>query len=681
MAGTDFSHLTTDELIKGIKALDLPDYIRSKAYGIDVRETLAQMTEMTIQLGVNMGLSPDDALRWARKLQESVSQSEFDSWVATLLDGGPSIFMNTLSELQTTYPNGAPGVALVRETDPAKIYVWNGSAWEDFGDYQGIEIKDGSLTRYKYADKSIPPSKTTFLIGYPNLLDKTKGKANTNINPYTGNEVDAEGYYLSDYIPVKRNVQINLSKIRMLARFTVDKVVIPNSTVGEADFPTRQEYSFIPTHDGYIRATFRESEEFPEWTNGVVNEGDELLSIDDVGVYHLDASVLITQENLPQRETSLSRERLAVLKNGDKIQVKYRYNALENEIVEFNRLGINNIIHPKAFYREASTSLTDNFNNLSTRYTLNTDWVSPYATLVADGGTTTFAGTVGGNHGTVGSGGHATARPVSEEYFLDGEMIKDGSVLYGDEVKIVVNNYVSARNRINPDTGAKSDSLLETVVYTITTNNIEVSVYCTANEPLNMGNYTGLQMTCALVPGGEIYFSEDTVGKFIDDGLRHDSSALPYTGDRVVISNENDLVAVYTNREVGLGDLSHKGSTPIHFVNGNKTYSHLINPDNQVHLDTGESAYYSGGYSIMKPLECIGAEKAYFIKVDGTKIYCVDFLENSVNAYLKLPSSELGKTIEVLEKSETVLVDGIISGKGLKINSSGIGTLKFIIKS
>ena len=146
LAGTDFSHLTTDELIKGIKALKLPDYIRSKAYGIDVRETLAQMTEMTIQLGVNMGLSPDDALKWARKLQESVSQSEFDSWVATLLDGGPSIFMNTLSELQATYPNGAAGVALVRETDPARIYVWNGTAWEDFGAYQGIEVKDGTVS-------------------------------------------------------------------------------------------------------------------------------------------------------------------------------------------------------------------------------------------------------------------------------------------------------------------------------------------------------------------------------------------------------------------------------------------------------------------------------------------------------------------------------------------------------
>ena len=197
MAGTDFSHLTSDELIKGIKALDLPDYIRSKAYGIDVRETLAQMTEMTIQLGVNMGLSPDDALKWARKLQESVSQSEFDSWVATLLDGGPSIFMNTLNELQMTYPNGASGVALVRETDPAKIYVWNGSEWADFGDYQGIEVKDNTITTPKIVDESVKLEKidgSVDKINHFNKEDVYEGQFYTEAT--IGNEV-----YLTAYSP------------------------------------------------------------------------------------------------------------------------------------------------------------------------------------------------------------------------------------------------------------------------------------------------------------------------------------------------------------------------------------------------------------------------------------------------------------------------------------------------
>ena len=159
MAGTDFTRLTKDELINGIKATKLPDYFRTKYHGGDVRETFAQLSELTIQLGVNMGLSPEETLKWSRKLQETVSQSEFDSWVSTLLDGGPSIFMNTLNELRTTYPNGAAGVALVRETDPAKIYVWNGSAWEDFGDYQGIALKDGSITTAKLSDGAVTLSK------------------------------------------------------------------------------------------------------------------------------------------------------------------------------------------------------------------------------------------------------------------------------------------------------------------------------------------------------------------------------------------------------------------------------------------------------------------------------------------------------------------------------------------
>ena len=162
MVKRDFTRLTPDEKINGIKATKLPDYFRTKYHGGDVRETFAQLSELTIQLGINMGLSPDDAISWARKLQEAIPRSEFDSWVATLLDGGPSIFMNTLTELQTTYPNGAPGVALVRATDPAKIYVWNGTSWEDFGDYQGIEIKDGTVTSDKLADKTVTASKTDF---------------------------------------------------------------------------------------------------------------------------------------------------------------------------------------------------------------------------------------------------------------------------------------------------------------------------------------------------------------------------------------------------------------------------------------------------------------------------------------------------------------------------------------
>lgn len=134
-----------------------------------------------------------------------VSQSEFDSWVATLLDGGPSIFMNTLSELRNTYPNGASGVALVRETDPAKIYVWTGSAWEDFGDYQGIEVKDGSVAEDKIANKAVTPKKTNiFNSGSVNFFNKETAKRG-QLMPETGEVIFGEvyGYYVSDFIPIE----------------------------------------------------------------------------------------------------------------------------------------------------------------------------------------------------------------------------------------------------------------------------------------------------------------------------------------------------------------------------------------------------------------------------------------------------------------------------------------------
>ena len=76
MSGTDFSHLTNDELIKGIKALDLPEYIRSKAYGVDVRETLAQMTEMLMQLAYNQGMNPQQAQEFVYRINNKINKGE-----------------------------------------------------------------------------------------------------------------------------------------------------------------------------------------------------------------------------------------------------------------------------------------------------------------------------------------------------------------------------------------------------------------------------------------------------------------------------------------------------------------------------------------------------------------------------------------------------------------------------
>ena len=108
MAGTDFSHLTDDELIKGIKALDLPDYIRSKAYGIDVRETLAQMTEMLMQLAYNQGMDPQQAQDWVSQLNNKITKGK--------------VTMSDLSqEIKEAFTGGAVAVVGVGAVDTVNV--------------------------------------------------------------------------------------------------------------------------------------------------------------------------------------------------------------------------------------------------------------------------------------------------------------------------------------------------------------------------------------------------------------------------------------------------------------------------------------------------------------------------------------------------------------------------------
>ena len=192
----------------------ISEYIKTKGYGVDVRLLIAQLAEhfslKTSQINqielffkdVMQELAEDKdfhslpEIAGARggfdtlgeRLNNTVSQTEFDSWVETLLDGGPSIFMDSLAELQSTYPNGASGVALVRETDPAKIYVWVGSSWKDYGDYQGVELRNGIVTLDKIEDSII-----SFLSNSEEIADKNiKGRVLLNRGAH---RVNREGCY------------------------------------------------------------------------------------------------------------------------------------------------------------------------------------------------------------------------------------------------------------------------------------------------------------------------------------------------------------------------------------------------------------------------------------------------------------------------------------------------------
>lgn len=271
----DLTHLTPDEKINGIGSLKVPNYLRNKVHGQDVRETMAQLAEMIIQFAVNLGLDPDEALEWARKLQESVSQSEFDSWVATLLDGGPSLFFETKAALIAKYPNGAPGVALVRETDPAKIYVWNGTSWEDFGDYQGIEIKDETVTSGKLARKAVTPFTTSFISNTNNLHNYKTDMLLKTLDGATGNLSNSSNNNTSSNKEVKPSTLYSIKYIAVIVEFDANFNFIRNTFYDTAQRLQKQSFT-TQANTKIVRYSYPK-----EFANRVIfSEGDSLVDVE-----------------------------------------------------------------------------------------------------------------------------------------------------------------------------------------------------------------------------------------------------------------------------------------------------------------------------------------------------------------------------------------------------------------
>lgn len=89
---------------------ELANAIRTKKYGKDVREPIAQLAD---------------------KLSNAVLGQNIGSVVAT-----PTKVFDNLSKLQEAYPNGADGVMVT--VDNGHKYFWQDNQWKDFGIYQSV---------------------------------------------------------------------------------------------------------------------------------------------------------------------------------------------------------------------------------------------------------------------------------------------------------------------------------------------------------------------------------------------------------------------------------------------------------------------------------------------------------------------------------------------------------------
>lgn len=124
---------------------ELAEAIRTKMYGVDVRESIAQAVE---------------------KMENWTKGASIGEIVAT-----PTKVFDNLSALQSAYPNGTDGVMLT--TDNGHKYFWQNNAWTDGGVYQSDGIGDGAILESKLANRL---QKLNFWSNVPVLVDLIGGK-------------------------------------------------------------------------------------------------------------------------------------------------------------------------------------------------------------------------------------------------------------------------------------------------------------------------------------------------------------------------------------------------------------------------------------------------------------------------------------------------------------------------
>ena len=267
MAGTDFSHLTSDELIKGIQLLNIPDYIRSKAYGVDVRETLAQMTEMLIQLAYNQGLNPQQAQDFVYRINNKINKGQV-----------------TMSDLTNEVKEALTGGAV------AVVGV----------DAVGTEnIKDGAVTL-----KKVPFSR----IVSQNQFDLDSAKIGRLLEDGTFS-TDTSSFYTSDFMAFQPNTVVK-------ANFSLQSSSVYDGNLNPINVIYNISHTQVtmPENGYYLRVT-RHTNRIDEF---MVYAGETPSTYDPFKMV-IDGSYISDIEGDAIKDESISDEKLTFISKGNNL--------------------------------------------------------------------------------------------------------------------------------------------------------------------------------------------------------------------------------------------------------------------------------------------------------------------------------------------------------------------------
>ena len=154
---TDFGDVDPNKLHQ---ISELTNWMRTKAKGSDVREIIAQLFERTWLENVKKGnanMEVAKARGTAATLGDRLDRMSADidgkasaKWVEkslnNILSTSPKAALASLEEIQSTYPNGANGIVVAR--DSGKWYYWSDASrtWVEGGTYQSRVIGENEVT-------------------------------------------------------------------------------------------------------------------------------------------------------------------------------------------------------------------------------------------------------------------------------------------------------------------------------------------------------------------------------------------------------------------------------------------------------------------------------------------------------------------------------------------------------
>ncbi|MFS0560146.1 GDSL-type esterase/lipase family protein [Terribacillus sp. 179-K 1B1 HS] len=177
-------------------------------------ENIAARTSYTGETYLTIGDRMDsEGIKRDSELATKADQSYVDTMLSNILDGSPDGVFSTYAALVAQYPKGAPGTFLVlpdsATEEAGHIYFWDGASWKDAGIYQGIELKDSSVTRDKL---SIPKRVTGTVVGSNKVVfDWTTKKitfTSSSLSVFYNDEINDKGII---YFSVNNLADIDIS--------------------------------------------------------------------------------------------------------------------------------------------------------------------------------------------------------------------------------------------------------------------------------------------------------------------------------------------------------------------------------------------------------------------------------------------------------------------------------------